>query len=182
MITFELYSAINDLIPGAKYKGSFSNHTETEYNAIEWLDPRTKPDWADVLKSALKVMRGKWRDEINLKTTELIEDGFYFDDGSDQGSVLIHMGVEEQINLDTMDRLRTELEALGVFVYPYDLKVSDNENGEGNYITLTSADHLHEFFLAGVAHKNAMIASGRALKDSLGDMNRTALEEFEDNR
>ncbi len=125
-------------------------------------------------------MRNSIKDEINDKTDYIIEHGMIFNDGIISHSV--HLGIEEQINLDTMDRLREELNLLGLITYPYKLKVSDNANGEGNYITLQSPDHLHLFFLSGIGHKNASIAHGRYLKDALGSMTKTQLEEFIDPR
>jgi len=81
-----------------------------------------------------------------------------------------------------MDRLRNELQSLGFISYPYKLKVSNNENGEGNYITLQNTDHFHQFFLLGLKHKNEMIASGRKLKDDLPNMKLTELINFIDTR
>lgn len=120
-------------------------------------------------------MRSLLKDFINAKTDEIIEFGMTFNDGTIAQP--IHLGIEEQINLDTMDRLRDELNLLGLITYPYKLKVSDNANGEGNYITLQSPDHLHLFFLSGIGHKNTSIGYGRYLKDSLGLMTKTQLEE-----
>lgn len=31
------------------YQGSVSQNTQAEYDAITWLDPRTKPTWAQVI-------------------------------------------------------------------------------------------------------------------------------------
>lgn len=81
-----------------------------------------------------------------------------------------------------MDRLRIELDQLGIIIFPYLLKVSDNINGEGNYIKLLNVDHFHMFFLKGIEYKNRIIESGRALKDSLGKLDKVALESFRDLR
>lgn len=180
MIQFNIINGLNDLVNGAKFKGLIKYHTQEEYNNIEQLDFRPKPTWFEVYDSSLNNMRQLLKEQINNKTDELIEYGFFYNDG--EVTHLIHLGIEEQINLDTMDRLRDELHNIGAIVFPYKLKVSDNEYGEGNYITLQNADHFHEFFLKGVIHKNLSIYNGRILKDSLSSLNREQLENFRDNR
>jgi hypothetical protein len=110
----------------------------------------------------------------------MLEYGMTWNDGTN--TMQIHLGIEEQINLDTMDRLREELHSLGEIVYPYKLKVSDNQDGEGVYAHLNSTDHLHQLFLAGISHKNSTIEEGRRLKDNLGSMSKEELESFIDPR
>ncbi len=120
-------------------------------------------------------MRRDIMNAINYKTDQIIEWDMMFDDGTN--SVSCHFGIEEQINLDTMDRLREDLVSMGMLVFPYELKVSDNENGEGNYIRLMNADHFHQFFLMGMLHKNTAIETGRHMKDNLSGLTKTQLEE-----
>jgi hypothetical protein len=40
--------AIESLIPGAKYGGSVSLHSEAAYDSLRWEDDRTKPSWAAI--------------------------------------------------------------------------------------------------------------------------------------
>jgi hypothetical protein len=187
LVTFDLMKGLQKLVPGAKVSGVFKDQTVSEYNNLKWLDPREKPTYQEVEASTLRVMRQDWRSAINERTVQIIEDSMVFNDGSKDENVTL--GVEEQINAIGMiltyligEMTSTDyLSAAGVN-FPYSLKVSDNENGEGNYINLSDKTELIRYFLSGVGHKNNAIESGRLLKDSLGTMNRTQLEEFRDER
>ena len=40
------------LLPGSKYRGSLTENTQQAYNAITWLDERTKPTWGEIQAAA----------------------------------------------------------------------------------------------------------------------------------
>lgn len=41
--------ALDQLVPGAEYRGSTTANTREAYNALVWLDGRAKPSWDDIL-------------------------------------------------------------------------------------------------------------------------------------
>ena len=60
--------ALEEIMPGALYRGSLTDNTPEAYAAIEWLDPRPKPPFSKlheahgaVIKEDLKTLAGKMR-------------------------------------------------------------------------------------------------------------------------
>jgi hypothetical protein len=49
--------ALEALVPGAEYFGSVSENTEAAYNALDWMDERTKPLWISLNTEALALAK-----------------------------------------------------------------------------------------------------------------------------
>jgi len=167
---FDLMLGIQALVPGAKVRGVFDQQTESEYNALYWLDPRPKPDYIDVEAATLKAVRTQLMVDINLKTSGIIVNTFSWKD------IPAFMDLEFQFN---MSQLFINKDML---TYPYEMKLSDDEDGCGRYINVVDADELATLYFTIFNHVATTLASGRALKDTLKTMNRTELEEFKDLR
>lgn len=41
--------ALDHLVPGANYRGSLTRNIEVAFDALEWLDGRAKPSWAEIV-------------------------------------------------------------------------------------------------------------------------------------
>jgi len=169
MLKYNLVDGINQLVPGAKFKGTFINHNEIEYGTITWLDYRPKPSFIEVDQATLKVLRRNIRVVINEKTTEIIKHFNY-------NGNLLYMNLEFQFNISQLVMMKDMLP------YPYTMKIHDDEDGCGVYMTLNNSDELMQLYQAGFTYVSQVLAEGRQLKDQLKNMTRTELEEFQDTR
>jgi hypothetical protein len=67
--------AIDGIVPGAEYIGTFEENTEEEYNNITWNDSRDKPTWAEIVSkdATLQLEIAKYEQK------ELIRENFLVD-------------------------------------------------------------------------------------------------------
>ena len=170
MVIFDLFAGLNSLVPGVRCKGAFNEHTIIEYNALVWLDPRPKPTYVDVEIAALAAMRIGIRNEINTKTNGMIVTGMIYN------SVPVYADLEFQFNLSQLFINKD------MITYPYQMKLSDDEDGCGRYIMVQDSNEMATIYFTVFNHVAVHLESGRLLKDTLKTMNRTALEEFRDLR
>ena len=170
MVIYDVGAGLQKTLPGARYKGVFTDNTEAEYNAIQWLDVRSKPAFSTVHAAALTVMRNRWRDKINGKTDDLIVNTF------ENSGVTFKLSREFQFDMLALDYKSA------LVTFPYTVKVNDDADGGGVYIELASAEVLSNLISLVFVHVQTQLAGGRYYKDSLKNMLRTELEEFVDPR
>jgi len=169
MLSYNLLDGIQKLVPGAKFKSRFVNNNEIEYGTMQWLDIRDKPSFIDVDQATLQSLRRDIRTEINLKTDNIIK---YFE----YSDSIVYLNLEFQFNLSQLVVMKDYL------TYPYTMKVHDDTNGGGVYMTMDTSDDLIALYHAGFNHVSQVLSDGRILKDQLNEMGRTELEEFQDLR
>ena len=63
--------ALDQLIPAALYRGSLTANTEAAYDAITWLDGRTKPSWSEIIAVDEPTLPGFDRDFANFNRPPL---------------------------------------------------------------------------------------------------------------
>ena len=102
MRKFNIFVALNNLIPGAKFRGSLTNNTHEEYDIIEQLDPRDKPLQTEIFNEGLCELRRDIKDEINTKTDYIIEYGMYQNDGTNTVRDTFYYVVNPSVNVQTM--------------------------------------------------------------------------------
>lgn len=172
---FNARQGLSSVLKGARYKGSFINHTEAEFNALTWKDIREKPEWLAVEKAALFNLRMDIIEDINEKTNYELVYGFRC---TLYPNTAIHSSFEWQF-----DALNLYLHRdAGLFAYPYDLHVGTDDKAEPTFVTITDSSELQVLYLEMFGHINTWLATGRAEKVKLKPMTRTALEEYRDNR
>lgn len=166
-------AGLNQIVPGPLFKGQFIDNTEAEYDALEWLDERDKPLWADVEAKALNHLRRTIAETVNQMTNEIITYGFRY---STHPDTEVWSTSEWQFDILVLVISRE------MFTYPYYMKASENEDTSTNYITINMADELLQFQMEFLTHVSTSLATGRGIKDSLSTLNRQQLEDFEENR
>ena len=67
--------AIEGIVPGALYNGTFVENTEEEYNNIEWLDAREKPAWDNVVSKDAAIQLEIAKEDQK----DFVRDSFYAD-------------------------------------------------------------------------------------------------------
>jgi len=169
MLSYKLLDGIQCLVHGARFRSNFILNNEIEYGTMDWLDVREKPSFIDVDQATLQSFRRDIRTVINSKTNDIIK---YFNYNGD----IVFLNLEFQFNLSQLVVMKDNLP------YPYTMKIRDDENGCGIYITMDTADDMVALYHAGFSHVSQALYSGRVLKDPLKDMGRTELEEFQDLR
>lgn len=167
---FDLLAGLNELVPGPRFQGQFTDHTEEEYNTLTWLDSREKPPYAEVEAHALNYMRRRIAEKIDERTQHAIIYEFVYNETP------VFAPLDWQFDAQNLWLLRAGLD------YPYKLKVGRNTDASSIYIEFADADALHSFYMSFFGYVKGWLDSGRDLKDSLKDMTRTQLEEFRDDR
>jgi len=170
---FNIYAGLNQIIEGPFFKGGFVNHTEEEYNNIVWLDDRPKPLWADVERECLTCVRREIIEEINYKTSILIQYGFHT---SIDSTTDIWATQEWQFNVSQLVAIRNNLS------YPYYLKASENKDGVTLYIVMNEPSDFETLYNEFMYWTATKLAEGRNIKDSLSGLTREELENFVDPR
>lgn len=87
--------AIEGLLPAAKYRGSLTSNTQQAYDALVWLDARTKPTWQE--------LNNYWSSDARIKKT--VEDsfdmkelwGYVFSQPVSQTALVNTLGIEDRI-------------------------------------------------------------------------------------
>ena len=172
---FDIRRGLNALISGPRYRGTFVKHDEAEYNAIEWLDLRDKPLWADVEQSALKCLRNRIKRNIDSRTQKAIITEFRCSFAPD---IPTETTFEWQFDTLNLWLIRDS----GLLSFPYDIHVGSDEDAEPQYITCEDSAALNQLYLEMFAHIKNWLDSGRVEKAKLKDMTRTELEEYRDLR
>ncbi len=171
--TFDAKRALNKCLSGAKFKGTFINHNEAEYNALDWLDLRPKPEWLDVEQAGLTLLRRRIADNLNERTNYAIVNEYEW---SKYPGVKVNAYLEWQFNLSELYGSRTLL------TYPYRLKVNEDTQATTVYYEVTTVEEWDALYMSLFSFIQGWLQSGRDLKDSLVGMTRTQLEEFRDLR
>ena len=118
---------------------------KTDYNNITFLSGSV--DKATLDSEYLDYYKQKKNNDIDIKTKELIEQGFVYD------STIFSTSETAQRNWMAMDQLRADL------TYPF--AVSTKSDGE--YIFADTTE-IHSFVLTGMGTIDYHYSSGRALK------------------
>lgn len=172
---FDIRRGLNALISGPKYRGDFTNHSEGEYNSIEWLDMRDKPLWADVEQSCLRYLRNRIKRDIDSRTQTEIVSGFRCSLDPDLPTETTFEWQFDTLNLWL-------IKDSGMISYPYSIHVGSDGDSNPQYIICEDAADVNQLYLEMFAHIKNWLDSGRIEKSKLRNMTRTQLEEYRDLR
>lgn len=175
-VVYDLAAGLDLLVPGADYSGSLKYSTEQEYGDIVWNDARTKPSYTEAVEASLDVMRKFLAGQIDDKTQLKITTDFtsMLSPGTTISSSCIWQ-------FNSMN-LWTNRNNPSLVTYPYDLGVSDNDDGSVNYITLYDAVDVDALYTEMYTHVKTWLDSGRDLKNTLAAKTKQELLDFEDTR
>ena len=143
-----------------------NNGSETDYSAIEWIDPAI--DQATLDGEWLDYLKARRYEEVDKRTQELISEGFVYD------SVTFSLSSMAQTNWIGMKQAAD----LSLLTYPFAVSTKD----DGEYELDDLAD-LDAFYQTALGVKITHLGSGRALKVSIKDaVDEAALDAIVDNR
>jgi hypothetical protein len=121
------------------------------YMVVE-TGPEVGDDISTMGQAAIDTVRSRKLGEIDLKTNQIIAQGFTYD------SVQFSLSLEAQSNFQGMKMAADA----GLLTYPVEVSTKDNANGAKYDLADTSA--VTAFYVAGVTAVQAALAGGRAFK------------------
>jgi hypothetical protein len=72
----DITSSLDQLVPAAKYVGTLTGNTESDYNALLWEDERPKPTWEEIQVKALEIARTVVLEKLDEWHKESLKKGF----------------------------------------------------------------------------------------------------------
>ena len=173
-MSLSLVNGLNVLIPNVSFSGDLRLNDERSYEAIVILNEGIeKPSFEDVYNEALDIYRKEKTVEINLKTSDMIENDFSF---SLKPDLVFHMDLVFQFNVQTLFSQRDLL------TYPYSLKISSDSKGTPVIMTIEDANEFISFQSEALHYIQTCIHTGVAEKMKISTMTEEELDNYIDPR